>query len=216
MMLGARSRTEDEEVEEDTVLWLITYSDMTTLLLAFFLVMYSFTIMGETHSAELVDALKSVDRGAVQRAAAEESLEEAAQKIAREFSREQEQAYVESSEDEVTVVLPSGITFSSGEAALSEEARASLEKVALLLGRLPNAIRVEGHTDNVPIRGGAYVNNWHLSATRAQNVVRLLMEHGLDPRRLHVVGHGEAEPRESNASEEGRRRNRRIEIKLVR
>ena len=81
---------------------------------------------------------------------------------------------------------------------------------------MPNNIRVEGHTDDVPMRGGKFPSNWHLSAARAQSVVRLLMERGVDPRRLQNVGYAETRPRAANDTPENRGVNRRIEIKIVR
>ncbi|MBI3182083.1 MAG: OmpA family protein [Myxococcales bacterium] len=210
-------RAPEDDDEQVTTFWLITYSDMATLLLAFFLLMFSFTLLTESEGGELLKALNVVTGGESADPRASEDLEAAARKIASQFGGAgQEEAFVESSEDEVTVVLPSGITFGSAEASLSAEAGAALEKVAGMLAAMPNTIRVEGHTDNVPIRGGPHPTNWHLSAARAQSVVRLLIERGVDPRRLQIFGFGESRPRRPNLTEDGRRANRRIEIKLLR
>ena len=84
-----------------------------------------------------------------------------------------------------------------------------------ILRGLPNVVRVEGHTDDVPMRGGRFKSNWELSAARAQSVVRILMREGLDPRRIQVVGFADVRPREPNETAPGRAANRRIELKLL-
>ncbi len=210
------SRPSQEEDEDISSFWLITYSDMTTLLLSFFLLMFSFTLMTQERRDELVAMLNTVTstKQQVQDVKKKEELENAARDIAAQFKKDE--TFIESSEEEVTVGLSSSVTFDSGEAMLTEKALAPLEKVAAILVKMPNVIRVEGHTDDVPIRGGRFPSNWHLSAARAQSVVRLLMERGVDPKRLQVVGYGEVKPRQPNDTEAGRAANRRIEIKLLR
>jgi chemotaxis protein MotB len=213
-VLGISRRNKAEE-EDITSFWLITYSDMVTLLLSFFLLMYSFSVMTEERRHELVEELRTVSANTnVVRERPREDLEQAAREIASQF--EQDQAFVENTETEVTVGLSSEVTFASGDAALSEAGWAALVRVAAILARLPNTVRVEGHTDAVPVRGGRFSSNWHLSAARAQSVVRLLVESGVDARRLQVIGYGDVRPREPNDTPEGRGRNRRIEIKIVR
>jgi chemotaxis protein MotB len=213
MAFQLRRRPDDDD-EHVTTFWLITYSDMTTLLLAFFLLMYSFTLLNERRQDELVRSLNVVERGGERKAAPRADLEEKARQIAAQFARDE--TWVESSPTEVTVGMPSAVTFALGDASLSEAARAPLARVAGILAGVPNVVRVEGHTDNLPMRGARYPSNWHLSVARAQAVVRLLMEKGVDPRRLEVVGYGETRPRQPNDSEEGRAANRRIELKLLR
>ena len=213
-MIGI-SRRKTAEDEDITSFWLITYSDMVTLLLSFFLLMYSFSVMTEERRHELVEELRTVSANTnVVRERPREDLEQAAREIASQFR--QDEAFVENTETEVTVGLSSEVTFASGDAALSEAGRAALVRVAAILARLPNTVRVEGHTDSVPVRGGRFSSNWHLSAARAQSVVRLLVENGVDARRLQVIGYGDVRPREANDTPDGRGRNRRIEIKIVR
>jgi chemotaxis protein MotB len=212
MGISRRKHAEDEDI---TSFWLITYSDMVTLLLSFFLLMYSFSVMTEERRNELVEELRTVSANTnVIRERPREDLEQAAREIASQF--QQDQAFVENTETEVTVGLSSEVTFASGDAALSDAGRAALVRVAAILARLPNTVAVEGHTDSVPVRGGRFSSNWHLSAARAQSVVRLLVENGVDARRLQVIGYGDVRPREANETPEGRGRNRRIEIKIVR
>jgi len=202
-----------EDDEDISSFWLITYSDMVTLLLAFFLLMYSFSVMSQGHQDELVEELRGVTQNQAQAAKSKAELEEAARKIAQEL--EKAAAFVESTETEVTVGLSSAVTFASGDAVLATEGDAALSKAAKILKGLPNVVRIEGHTDDVPMRGGKFPSNWHLSAARAQSVVRLLMREGLDPRRIQVIGYADVRPRQSNETSEGRAANRRIEIKLI-
>jgi chemotaxis protein MotB len=74
---------------------------------------------------------------------------------------------------------------------------------------------VQGHTDDVPTRGGAYPSNWELAGARAASVVRILVEQGVPPTRLAAVSLGDTQPIASNDTPEGRAANRRIEIQLV-
>src|SRR5512146_631299 len=176
-----------EENEDDSSAWLITYSDMITLLLAFFLLMYSFSVMSQDRQDSLVEELRGVTDNKKQEAKTKAELEETARKIAQEL--EKAAAFVESTETEVTVGLSSAVTIASGDAVLGPEGDVALTKAARILKGLPSVVRIEGHTDNVPMRGGKFPSNWHLSAARAQSVVRLLMREGMDPRRIQVIGY---------------------------
>jgi chemotaxis protein MotB len=90
-----------------------------------------------------------------------------------------------------------------------------LDKLAEVLKPFPNPIRVEGHTDNRPIRTAAFPSNWELSAARAASVVHQFTRQGIDPLRLEIVGFGEFHPREPNATSEGRNANRRVVILVL-
>ena len=111
------------------------------------------------------------------------------------------------------------ILFDSGEATLKEEGQTVLKKIASVLVTANRVIQVQGHTDNVPIKGRLaehFPTNWELSAARAVNVVRFLQEEaGLDPQSLSATGLSEYRPRATNDTNEGRQKNRRIEILLV-
>jgi chemotaxis protein MotB len=199
-----------EEDEDISSFWLMTYSDMVTLLLAFFLLMYSFSVMSQDRKNDLVEELRGEK---VQDAKTRAELEETAREIARQL--EKAAAFVESTETEVTVGLSSAVTFGSGDDVLSEPGEQALARAARILAGLPNVVRIEGHTDDIPMRGGRFQSNWHLSAARAQTVVRVFMREGLDPRRIQVVGYADVRPRQGNDTPDGRAANRRIEIKLL-
>jgi chemotaxis protein MotB len=108
------------------------------------------------------------------------------------------------------------ILFDSGKAELKPEGRKVLKRVAEQVKKLPgHSIRIEGHTDDVPISTARFPSNWELSAARATGVVREFIDDGLPPERLSAVGRGEFAPIEENSSAEKRARNRRIEIILI-
>jgi chemotaxis protein MotB len=115
----------------------------------------------------------------------------------------------------VEVEIRTDILFPSGVATLSPEAQSILQQLAQTLKPFPNPIRVEGHTDNRPIRSSAFPSNWELSAARAASVVHLFTRNGMDPRRLAVVGLGENRPAESNDTEQGRNMNRRVLLVIL-
>ena len=115
----------------------------------------------------------------------------------------------------VEVELRTDILFTSGSAQPAPTAVPVLERLAQVLTPLPNAIRVEGYTDNVPIRTSVFYSNWELSAARAGSVVRVLAGQGIDPGRLAVVGYGEQRPAASNDTPEGRNANRRVVVVIL-
>jgi chemotaxis protein MotB len=121
-------------------------------------------------------------------------------------------------------VFPSEVLFASGAAELNEEGKDQMLKVAqalLQIGReIPEEIewvlRIDGHTDNIPLSGtGRYRDNWELSQARALAVVKYFIEQGIPPQRLVAAGFGEYQPLEEGDSDEARARNRRIELKLT-
>jgi len=119
----------------------------------------------------------------------------------------------------LTVNLVDAVLFDSGKAEVKPEGLVVLQKVIdILKGVKDKAIRIEGHTDNVPIVGALtrkYPTNWELSSARALNVARYLQQQGIDPTLLAAVAYGEYKPVAPNDSDEGRAKNRRIEIVLV-
>ncbi len=113
------------------------------------------------------------------------------------------------------IEINTDILFPSGAAEFSSAAEPVLDKLAEVLKPFPNPIRVEGHTDNRPIRTAAFPSNWELSAARAASVVHGFTKMGIDPLRLEIVGFGEFHPRQSNDSAEGRNANRRVAVLVL-
>ena len=115
----------------------------------------------------------------------------------------------------IEVEINSDILFPTGASVLDIQARDTLSTLAGVLRDVPNSVRVEGHTDNVPIATAQFPSNWELSAARAASVVHLFADQGLQPARLAMVGYGEFRPREDNTSAGGRNRNRRVMVIIL-
>jgi chemotaxis protein MotB len=116
----------------------------------------------------------------------------------------------------VISIFPDQILFDSGSARLKPGFMAILNELAPQLARLPNSIEVDGHTDNIPISTAAFPSNWELSAARAGAVIRYLATRGLKPERLSAAGYAETRPIDTNDTREGRARNRRVELIVLR
>ncbi|MEZ5499570.1 MAG: flagellar motor protein MotD [Steroidobacteraceae bacterium] len=115
----------------------------------------------------------------------------------------------------VEVEIKTDLLFASGNAQIAPAARPAIEKVATAIKDFNNPVRVEGHTDNVPIRTAAFPSNWELSAARAGSVVALLEAVGVAPSRLAVIGYGENRPIANNDTAEGRNSNRRVVVVIL-
>jgi chemotaxis protein MotB len=114
----------------------------------------------------------------------------------------------------IEIDMKSRLLFESGSARLSRDAINALRDVGKVISRRNYQIRVEGYTDNIPINTIAYPSNWELSASRAASVVHLFEKLGVPSGQLSAVGYGEHRPLASNATAEGRERNRRVSIVL--
>ena len=112
-------------------------------------------------------------------------------------------------------MLTEGVLFDSGKTDLKERAKDILKPIADELQKVSNDVLVEGHTDNVPIKKGRYSSNFELSMARAYGVIEFLQSTGMDPKRLAGLGYGEYRPVTDNTTPEGRAKNRRIEISLL-
>lgn len=125
------------------------------------------------------------------------------------------QVRVTQSERGVRVEINASVLFARGEATLEEDSSRALRAVGDVLKNGDYAIQVEGHTDDIPITSARFPSNWELSAVRASSVVRLLIDKGVGATRLTALGYGENRPVESNDSEEGRARNRRVTLMIL-
>jgi chemotaxis protein MotB len=113
------------------------------------------------------------------------------------------------------IEINADILFPSGAGEFAPAAEPVLDKLAEVLRPFPNPIRVEGHTDDRPIRTTAFPSNWELSAARAASVVHQFTRQGIDPLRLEIVGFGEFHPRQSNETSDGRNANRRVVVLVL-
>ena len=116
----------------------------------------------------------------------------------------------------VTVSILEDILFLSGESVLNSNSKSVLDKISGVMKALPNDIRIEGHTDNVPINTRLYPSNWHLSVARATSTAFHLMEtNGIRKDKVSIVGYAEYRPLFSNDTPEGRAQNRRVDIVIL-
>jgi chemotaxis protein MotB len=115
----------------------------------------------------------------------------------------------------IEVEIRTDILFPSAKAQLSPNAMSVIERLGTTLAPFPNPIRVEGHTDNRPIKTVAFFSNWELSAARAGSVVRVLASRGVSGDRLAVIGYGENRPSHPNDTAEGRNGNRRVIVVIL-
>jgi chemotaxis protein MotB len=115
----------------------------------------------------------------------------------------------------VVTIVSDKVLFDPGQADLRPEGRVVVDTLAAALGRLPNRLSVEGHTDNVPI-SGRFPSNWELSTARATTVLRELIEHhGIPADRLQAAGYADERPVASNDTPDGRAANRRVELVVL-
>lgn len=215
--------------------WLLTYADLITLLLAFFVLMYGISTSDLEKFRRLALSMRQVFNpgqvtGDLYSPAVEgPPTEFAGGSLSEDFSFikteiaalvEQEQLRdtvgVVLREEGIAIVLSDTAVFASGRAELSERAIPVLNQVALIVRGLPNKVRVEGHTDDLPPEGTGYADNWSLSTARAVSVVRYLSEvAGVQPARLTAAGYAHYRPIASNDTPQGRAKNRRAEILIV-
>lgn len=204
---------------EDNPIWLVVLCDMMTNLMLFFLVLYINDLQGAKAKAELarVFQVEEAVTPAPPPPSAAEPPAEPGPLILAALAKAglSGEAEVLPLERAVRVRLSESVLFPFGRAELNGRADAPLTVIARALKDARHEIIVEGYTDDRPVRGGAYRTNWELSVARAYAVLTRLAAEGLPPARLTVAGYGEFHPAGPNATEEGRTRNRRVELLIV-
>ncbi len=218
-MSKRRIREENENVER----WLITYADLITLLLAFFIMMYAVSKQDAEKYRSFSRQLRSIfvagsgiTEGKSGILDAEEILKSDLQNEIGKLDEGKGAISVIVDERGVVIRILDKAFFDEGKADLKENARKTIDKIAPIVKRIPNHIRVEGHTDNVPIHNAEFKSNWELSVRRATEVVRYLIETAqIPPSRLSAAGYAEFKPIADNETPEGRALNRRIEIIIL-
>ena len=199
----------EEELENQLnrgALWAITYGDLMSYLMIFFLLLYVATA---TRSVGVQMSVK----------AAEQRFSNDAQSIQQLFTRygTQKIARLEIGENKIRIVFMAPVLFDPGGAFLKSESLPILQEIVQTLNDLPNSIQIEGHTDDRPLgKGAKFETNWELSAARAFAVLRFLEISGVEQQRLSAIGYGEFRPLQKNDTLEGRTANRRIEINILR
>jgi chemotaxis protein MotB len=150
-------------------------------------------------------------------AAAAAALAKVADDVTRALNSliKQNMVAVRRSEFWIEVEIKTDILYPSGSAQLAPNAVDVIQRLGEALAPFPNSVRVEGHTDNKPIKTVAFYSNWELSAARAASVVRVLQSRGVAPEQLAVIGYGEQRPVQSNDTEQGRNANRRVVVVIL-
>ena len=203
--------------------WLLSYADLMTLLFAFALTMHAVaaerkvTGMASDPAPRAVAGPVSIVPPMLESttASAGDPLRE---RLARDLADAIGARRLELIRNArgLVVSMPDDAAFSTGSAEATAEARRLIATVGETLRSVPNRIRVEGHTDNRPIRTAKYDSNWELSTARASAVVAFLIkEAGIDAARLSAAGYGEFHPLNPNDSDEHRARNRRVDLVIL-
>jgi chemotaxis protein MotB len=213
--------------------WLMSYADLVTLLLALFTTLYAASTLDTQKIAPLSYSLRQAfDAPPMTTTKAQETAivppvtivanrvvgEGLPERLARDLaeSLKLERVAIRRDGRGLIVSLPEEAAFAVGSADMSAEARQTVDRIAAAVRPTPNGIRIEGHTDDVPIRTAKFASNWELSTARASAVVAYLAgSGGLAPARLSAAGYGEYHPRVPNDSAENRAKNRRIDIVIL-
>ncbi len=255
-MAGRRKKKHQPE-KENGERWLVTYADLITLLMIFFVLMYtmsqvdarkysavanslSLVLTGqalsvlETQGPSMVEGISGqlVPEGPGEISQNQGQLQEVKELI-QEFIENKDVEpppgstggkstklgdYIMVYEQERGLVISfkDTLLFNSGSDELNDQARVIIRQVGEALAKLPNYIRVEGHTDNLPIHTAKFQSNWELSVLRAANVVHVLHEDvGIPADKLSIIGYGEYRPLVPNDDAEGRSINRRVDIVIL-
>ena len=237
-----KKRAEKENGER----WLLTYSDLITLLMIFFIIMYASsnvdTVKYKAISQSFNQAMgggknvikmgdnivdttdtQKVKTTLIQPVTAIEQAEQ----TKLETVKIQLDKYLQDnnlSSSVVTAITERGLEasfldsalFDSGKADIKPEAVSKIVEIGKIVNQLGNYIRVEGHTDNVPIRNSQFSSNWQLSVIRATNVTELLISTvKIVPEKISAVGYGEFRPKSENNTENGRAQNRGVNIVII-
>jgi chemotaxis protein MotB len=197
-----RAAREDDSNPLHDATWLYSYADLMTQLLIFSILMLA--VLG----------LKKPDLAQKRRQDDLVKTVEQVEKFVKESGLSDSMA-IDRASDRLVIRMKSAILFSEAHATLTPQAEQVLAGLTPVLARAPSRLRVEGHTDDVPIHVPQYPSNWELSTARAISVIRYLEEHGIARDRLSVAGYGEFHPLAPNDSAERRALNRRVEIVVL-
>lgn len=205
-------------------IWAITFADMMTLLMSFFVLLFSFSSMEQDKFKEIAGSMREafgVARGAVERPPAPGLPSGnafgmvAALRDAIEQAGLGDRGSAVATSRGIALRLEGEAAFDSGNAELRPEVLPLLDRIADIATRTPGEIEIEGHTDDVPISNARYPSNWELSASRAGSAVRYLVSRGVPAIRLKAIGFADSRPLAANDTDRDRARNRRVEFVFV-
>jgi chemotaxis protein MotB len=214
--------------------WLVSYADFSTVLFALFATMYAISNVDAKKLTTVANGVRGVVDDSLRarpvasgagvlsagtHAIAPFSTDQDIRPIVlRELAPELAMHLIEMSTDRRGVILsiPQAGLFALGSDEMSSSAQSLMARVASTVAQVENPIRVEGHTDDLPIHTERFRSNWDLSTSRATGVVALLVEKGgIAPGRLSAAGFAEFHPRVGNASADDRARNRRVDLVIL-
>ncbi|MCF7797137.1 MAG: flagellar motor protein MotB [Lentisphaeria bacterium] len=196
--------------------WLTTFADMMTLLMTFFVLLFSMSTIDPVKLQQFGESL-GTQEGSTRPSEKLVSLSEISRDIQQVIAQEQLGSMVQVSLTSrgVTMGIASDLAFGVGSADLSNQIQDFLSRLIPTMKQATYNIAVEGHTDNVPIRSSRFPSNWELSASRASAVIRFLVEEGVAADKLRAIGYGDTRPKASNETDAGRSKNRRVDITFL-
>lgn len=223
------SRRKKKGEDINTNGWLDTYADTITLLLTFFILLYSISAIDSQKLNKLAEAMKKSLQGStniteikniedLKVGEGKSDYENLAEKLNTVIEQNALTDVVKIREEERGVVLQldETILFDSGEAVLKDYSRNILNTITTVIKNIDNDVLIEGNTDNIPINNEYFKSNWELSTARAVSIVRYFVEtKELSPTRFSVKGYAEYKPLVENNTEENRSINRRVDILIV-
>lgn len=167
--------------------------------------------------SSLEEMKKALDEMKLRRAQEQKTIQEFKDLTARfKTLRDAGTLTVQMVEGKMVVSLGSDVLFPSGSALLSQEGLKTIKEIAKQLGEIQNKkFQIEGHTDNLPIKTAVFPSNWELASARSLSVLKTMVENGMDAHRLSAASYADQQPVVSNETQEGRAKNRRIEIVVV-
>ena len=224
---------------DDDAPWLVTYADLMTIMLVFFVLLYTLSFFEKEKYKRTIETIKirvesnenliglmelmeipeSVDtqitiEDITGLRSRDKSLFENITKFARS-SRQNKNIATRILDGKIIVSIKGKALFNSGSASLNDTAVSIFDEIILILTDYPEYnINIKGHTDNAPISTAIFPSNWELSAVRATTVLKYLISKGVRPQRLTATGYGEIMPLVPNTSEENKAQNRRVEFVL--
>ena len=218
---------ENDESHDEMEPWLLSYADLFTLLVCFFIVIISASVIDNTKAQKIADALNNDQPAEAARIIPENAIALLDQTEVLRGLQEAVRANdlgglveVRMTSRGVEVTASSELLFESGQSEVSPRAASLMTSVGALIGPLPALVAVEGHTDDVPMNSAKYPSNWELSAARASSVVRRLMAAGIPGQRLTAVGYAETRPASRPTPrvsvEQARANNRRVVLLITR
>lgn len=225
-----------EEHKDNADRWLLTYADMITLLMAFFIMMYSMSILNLSRFTAAASSirqslggqfdLKTDQKGGLPNSKKDTQLEGTIDGVLQpliEYINSLPQSGVDGIQvgqdyrGLVITIKSDRMLFGAASPTINPRAYPILDRIAETLAKIDNRIQIEGHTCDLPPKNSRYETNWELSADRATKMVRYFVQKkGLDPRQFAPVGHGDNYPVVPNNSEANRQKNRRVEIIILR